>query len=93
VFAKSIASLERDGTQTEDFGLRWQSAAATALSNANTPDLVLFQSRVTLRLPPQSKISHFVATSQETTRIFSSLWRFLIQPYYWLWIKTASLSG
>jgi hypothetical protein len=93
VFAKSIASLERDGTQTEDFGLRWQSAAATALSNANTPDLVLFQSRVALRLPPQSKISHFVATTQDASQIFSSLQRFLIRPYDWLWIKTALLSG
>jgi hypothetical protein len=93
VFAKSILSSERAETWEELFGLRWQSAAATALSDANLPDLVLFQSGVALRLPPQSKISHFVATSQETTRIFSSLWRFLIQPYYWLWIKTASLSG
>src|SRR6266542_1013478 len=34
----------------EDFGLRWQSAAATPLAIADT-----FQSGVALRFPPQSK--------------------------------------
>jgi len=78
MFAKSIATLERDGTQTEDFGLRWQSAAATTLSDANLPDLVLFQSGVALRLPPQSKISHFDAALQDAWQIIILLRRFWI---------------
>jgi len=44
------------------FGLRWQSAAATALSDANQPGLVPFQSGVAFRLPPQSKIFYFAWT-------------------------------
>jgi hypothetical protein len=43
--------VEEDYWQTGIFGLRWQSAAATALLEGN-------QSGVALRLPPHSKTSH-----------------------------------
>jgi len=67
VSAQLILSPGCAGTWAEVFGLRWQpaeakrsedwSTAATALSDANQPGLVLFQSGVALRWPPQSKIS------------------------------------
>jgi len=51
---RQIVSLlcERFGEPVGDFGLRWQSAAATALS----PAMKSSESGVALRLPPQSKI-------------------------------------
>ena len=45
----------------DDFGLRWQSAAATALS----PAMKSSESGVALRLPPQSKIVHHSFPSPE----------------------------
>jgi hypothetical protein len=51
--------VERDYWQTEIFGLRWQSVAATALLRGDCAVVALRQSGVVLRLPPQSKIPHF----------------------------------
>jgi len=47
------------------FGLRWQSAAATALLSCES-ECNLFQSGVALRLPPQSKISCFEITVKDS---------------------------
>src|ERR1017187_9944994 len=51
VFSKSNARRRNHVKLAAAFGLRWQSAAATALLEGN-------QSGVALRLPPHSKTSH-----------------------------------
>jgi hypothetical protein len=53
--------VEEDYWQTGIFGLRWQSAAATAPLRRNCA-VARCQSGVALRLPPQSKIPHFEYT-------------------------------
>jgi hypothetical protein len=49
--------------RVEDFGLRWQSVAATPLSDCGTA----FQSGVALRFPPQSKPSKVSPSSFYST--------------------------
>jgi hypothetical protein len=84
VFAKSILSPERDGTQTEVFGLRRQPAEAKRSGDSafgcKPAGLVLFQSGVASALPPQSKISHFNATLRRHFAVFILRQRFPNRP-------------
>jgi hypothetical protein len=61
VFSKSACCRKRLHGMATAFGLRWQSQRRQRFRRVNQ-GAIFFQSGVALRLPPQSKISHFENT-------------------------------